>query len=201
MKQRGKFIVMEGIDGAGKSTQAYLIFDYLKKKRKKVHLTSEPTEYIIGGLIKSCLSHDWKTSPECLQLLFSADRAYHLEKEILPLLKKGVIVISDRYFFSTIAYGALEIRDFDWLLNLNRNFLLPDLIFFLKISPKEALKRIKKERFSLSLFEEEKELEKIWKNYEKLTKIFKNIFVIDGEKSIEKVFNNIKKILNKKLKL
>jgi len=200
MKKKGKFIVIEGIDGAGKSTQARLIFNYLKKRRKKVHLTSEPTNYIIGGLIKSCLTHDWKTSPECLQLLFSADRAYHLEKEILPLLKKGVTIISDRYLFSTIAYGALEIRDFDWLLGLNKNFLLPDLTFFLKISPKEALRRIGKERFTLTLFEKEKKLKEIWKNYEKLSKIFKNVFIIEGENSIKKVFEEIKKVLKDKWK-
>ena len=95
----GKLIVFEGLDGSGKSTQAELLFSFLKSKGKKVHLTSEPTRYLIGGLIKSWVTHDWQSTPECLQLLFAADRAHHLDKEIIPLLKKGITVISDRYFF------------------------------------------------------------------------------------------------------
>jgi dTMP kinase len=171
----------------------------LEKKGKKVHLTKEPTSYLIGGLIKSQLTHDWKSSPECLQLLFCADRAHHLEKEIIPLLKKGIFVISDRYFFSTIAYGNLEIEDWEWLKKINEKFLLPDLTFFLKVSPKVCLERIKESRFEVTLFEKEKILEKVWQNYERLAKEFKNIFIIDGERTINEVFLEIRKIIDEKL--
>ena len=161
----GKFIVFDGIDGSGMSTQTAKLADFLNEKNQKlqfghtgVYLTKEPTSSLIGGLIKSQLTHDWKSSPECLQLLFSADRAYHLEKEIVPLLERGVIVICDRYFFSTLAYGSLEIKDFNWLLGLQKNFLMPDITFFLKVSPKICIERISKERFSVTLFEKEKVL-------------------------------------------
>ena len=78
----GKFIVFEGLDGSGKSTQANLLVDFLQQQlHQKTHYTSEPTPNIIGGLIRSQIAGDWKTSNECLQLLFSADRLYHLEKE------------------------------------------------------------------------------------------------------------------------
>ena len=96
----GKFIVVKGLDGAGTTSQIEFLAQYLKKEKKKVYLTREPTQYLIGGLIKSWLANDWKSTPECLQLLFTADRAYHLDKEIIPLLKKGITVISDRYFFN-----------------------------------------------------------------------------------------------------
>ena len=129
----GKFIVFEGLDGSGQSTQAQLLKDFLMKRGHKVHLTKEPTSNLIGGLIRGQLTNEWKTSPECLQLLFAADRAHHLEKEIIPLLKKEVIVISDRYFFSTVAFGATEIKDKDWLLKINQKFLLPDIIFFFQL--------------------------------------------------------------------
>src|SRR3989338_2983887 len=113
---RGKFIVFEGLDGAGSSTQANRLADYLRLSGKKAIVTKEPTNNMIGGLIRGQLTSDWKTWPECLQLLFSADRAHHLEKEIIPLLKQGITVITDRYFFSTLAYGALEIKDMDLLI-------------------------------------------------------------------------------------
>ena len=199
--QKGKFIVFDSLDGAGNSTQVKLLADYLNKIGNKTHITKEPTSGLIGGLIKSQLTHDWKSSPECLQLLFSADRAHHLEKEILPLLEKGINVISDRYFFSTMAFGNLEIKDLDWLIEINKKFIFPDLTFFLKVSPKICIQRIKKDRYEVTLFEKEEVLEKVWRNYEKLAKKFKNrnVYIIDGEKPIEEVFSQIKRIINEKL--
>lgn len=189
---KGKFIVLDSLDGAGNSTQVKLLSDFLNKIGKKTHITKEPTSYLIGGLVKSQLAHDWKSSPECLQLLFCADRAYHLEKEIVPLLKKGINVISDRYFFSTMAYGNLEIKDLDWLIEINKKFLLPDLTFFLKVSPKVCMQRIKKDRFEITLFEKEETLKKVWKNYELLAKKFKNVYIIDGERELEKIADELK---------
>jgi dTMP kinase len=194
---KGKFIVFDSLDGAGNSTQVKLLADYLNKIGKRTQITKEPTSYLIGGLIKSQLTHDWKSSQVCLQLLFSADRAYHLEKEVIPLLKKGINVISDRYFFSTMAYGNLEINDLDWLIEINKKFLLPDLTFFLKVSPKICIERIKKDRFEITLFEKEKILEKVWGNYQKLAKRFKNVYIIDGEREIEKIFKEIRSIVEK----
>jgi len=198
---KGKFIVFDSLDGAGNSTQVKLLADYLNRIGKRTHITKEPTSGLIGGLIKSQLTHDWKSSQICLQLLFSADRAYHLEKEIVPLLKKGINVISDRYFFSTMAYGNLEINDLDWLIEINKKFILPDLTFFLKVSPKICIERIKKDRFEITLFEKEKVLEKVWQNYEILAKKFENVFIIDGEREIEKIAKEIRKIVKKKLKI
>jgi dTMP kinase len=202
----GKLIVFDGLDGSGMSTQAAGLVDFLNEKKQKfqfghtgVYSTKEPTSSLIGGLIKSQLTHDWKSSQECLQLLFSADRAYHLEKEIIPLVERGVIVICDRYFFSTLAYGSLEIEDFDWLLNLQKKFLVPEITFFLKVSPKICIERIKKERFGITLFEKEEILEKVWKNYEKLAKRFKNVYIIDGERPVDKIAEDIRKIVKEKL--
>lgn len=195
----GKFIVFDSLDGAGNSTQVKLLADYLNKIGKRTHITKEPTSGLIGGLIKSQLTHDWKSSQVCLQLLFSADRAYHLEKEVIPLLKRGINVISDRYFFSTFAYGNLEIKDLNWLIKINEKFLLPDLTFFLKVSPRVCIERIKKDRFELTLFEKEKTLKKVWKNYEILAKKFKNVFIINGERQVEEIAKEIRKIALKKL--
>jgi dTMP kinase len=207
-KYPGKFIVFDGLDGSGMSTQAGRLALFLNEKEQKlkfghtgVHSTKEPTSSLIGGLIKSQLTHDWKSSPVCLQLLFSADRAYHLEKEIIPLLERGVIVICDRYFFSTLAYGNRDINDMAWLLNIQKKFLLPDITFFLRVSPKVCIERIRRERFEVTLFEKEEILKKVWENYEKLAKKFKNINIINGEKPIDKITRDITKIVQKKLSL
>lgn len=190
---RGKFIVIEGLDGSGKSTQAAALAKYLRapaaKRRLKqegVQVTSEPTSRLVGGLIRSQLNGDWHSSPECLQLLFAADRAYHIEKEVQPLLDRGMTVISDRYFFSSFAYGALEL-DMDWLININKPFPVPDATFVIEVSAKTCIERIQKNRHGVTLFEKEKQLENVAVNYRKLAKRFKNMYFIDGERSIQEI--------------
>lgn len=204
----GRFIVFDSLDGSCQSTQAEKLRDWLRESTQRrffghtgVHLTKEPTTGLIGGLLRGQLNHEWKSGPECLQLLFSADRSHHLEKEIIPLLKKGVTVICDRYFFSTLAYGSLAIKDFNWLLNLQKNFLMPDLTIFLRVSPKICLERMTSSRYELTLFEEENLLSEVWKNYEKLAKRFKNknVCLVDGQGTIENTFEKIKKIVKKQL--
>ncbi len=187
--KKGRFIVFEGLDGSGQSTQAEILSRHLKGQ-----LTKEPTNNLIGGLIRGQLQGDWKTEPECLQLLFTADRAHHLEKEILPLLNKGIDVVCDRYMFSTIAFGSLGIDDWQWLKDLNKRFLLPDIVFYLKVSPKSCIKRIKENRNSFELFEKEKKLEKIEKGYEALAKEYSIFKVIDGEREIKEIAEEVKSI-------
>jgi len=196
----GKFIVFEGIDGAGLTTQAELLEKYLRNKKYGVVLTKEPTNNLIGGIIRAALKKEWSTSNRTLQLLFSADRAHHLEKEIIPALENGKIVISDRYFISTIAYGMIELEK-DWLKALNSKFLLPDIIFIIDVPAEVSIERIKASRFGFELFEEKKKLEKIRNNFLELSKEYKNCFVINGNRSIEEVHKEIVKIVEEKLKL
>jgi len=197
---KGKFIVFEGIDGAGLTTQAELLEKHLKNKKYEVVLTKEPTNNLIGGIIRAALKKEWITSNRTLQLLFSADRAHHLEKEIIPALENGKIVVSDRYFISTIAYGMVELEK-DWLKALNSKFLLPDIIFIIDVPVEVSIERIKASRFGFELFEERKKLEKIRNNFLELSKEYKNCFVINGNRSIEEVHKEIVKIVEEKLKL
>jgi dTMP kinase len=197
---KGKFIVFEGIDGSGLTTQAELLEKYLRNKKYEVVLTKEPTNNLIGGIIRAALKKEWITSNRTLQLLFSADRAHHLEKDIIPALENGKIVISDRYFISTIAYGMIELEK-DWLKALNSKFLLPDIIFIIDVPVEVSIERIKASRFGFELFEEKKKLEKIRNNFLELSKEYKNCFVINGNRSIEEVHKEIVKIVEEKLKL
>jgi dTMP kinase len=196
----GKFIVFEGLDGSGQSTQAELLRDFLVKKGYQVVLTKEPTlDSEAGKKIRKILDKKSKIEPQKLQELFAQDRREHLENLIIPALKEGKIVISDRYFFSSFAYGASSGVDLDWLIKINDEFLLPDLTFLLKVSPKVCLERIKKRGKERTFFEEKEKLARVWKIYQILPNHFQNIYIIEGERAKEEVFSQIKTLLHFRL--
>jgi len=197
-KYPGKFIAIEGIDGSGATTQALRLKEYLAEKNIPFWLTQEPTDSVIGSIIKSHLSGNANIADHLgLQLLFAADRANHLEQEIIPRLQKGETVISDRYFLSSIAYGSLNINDEDWLYQINDQFLLPDLTILIKVSAKIGIERISETRLSFNMFEQEEKLNKVWNNYEKIHKKYPNIIIINGEKSIEDTFQDVRAAIEK----
>jgi dTMP kinase len=197
---RGLFIVIDGPDAAGLSTQAQLLERWLRRRGIPVVLTKEPTHGLIGGLIKAGLKHEWRTSQETLQLLFSADRAHHLQREIIPALRRGVTVICDRYILSTYCFGTIDGVDLDWLRHLNSQFLRPDVTIILDVPPRVSLKRIAESRLSVELFEEAAKLRQIRKNYHKLKDEFPNTFIVDGTRGIQEVHREIRKIVGKFLR-
>ena len=193
---------MEGLDGSGCSTQSAKLSAWLKKQKINHLLTKEPTSNVIGGLIRGYLKSEWKVvSHLSLQLLFTADRADHLDREIIPQLQKGIAVVSDRYFLSSLAYGSLNIGDADWLYQINSQFIIPDLTILLKVSAKTCVKRIKENRLSLEMFDTEEKLQQVWRAYEKISKKYPNIKVIDGEKNEEEIFAEIIKLVEPILKI
>jgi len=198
----GKFIVFEGLDGSGQSTQASLLKDFLMKKGYGVVLTKEPTrDSNAGEKIRSVLDKKLKITLRELQELFAEDRKEHLENLIFPALKKGEVVVSDRYFFSSFAYGAGSGLDLEWLIKINDGFLLPDLTFILKVSPEICLERIDRRGNARTLFEGKEKLTKVWQVYKILQNRIKNVYIIDGERPIEEVFEEVKKIVHSKLNL
>ena len=199
-KKGAGFIVFEGLDGSGQSTQAELLKNFLIEQNYSVILTKEPTiDSEAGKKIRKVLDKEIKIESIKLQELFTEDRKEHLKNVIIPALKKEKIVISDRYFFSTFAFGTADGLDLDWLIKINNQFLLPDLTFFLKVGPEICVQRIKLRGKKIQLFEKKEKLKKAWQTYEILTKKFENIHIIDGEKPIDKVFSQIQKIFSKKI--
>ena len=192
------FIVFEGIDGAGLTTHATLTEKFLQRLGYKVLLTKEPTDGLIGGLIRAALRKEWTADPATLQLLFAADRSRHVKKVIKPALKTGVHVISDRYLFSSLAYGSLNLS-VKWLKTVNSLFPLPDITFLLDISPEEAVKRIKGERFAVELFEEIEKLSKVRKAFLQLAEQYSNFYVLKTDDEVEEVQNKIEKIIIQKI--
>ena len=196
----GKFIVIEGLDGSGQTTQVRLLGNFFIEKSYEVVLTKEPTlDSQAGRKIRQILDEKIKAEAESLQELFMQDRREHLQNKILPGLKEGKIIISDRYFFSTFAYGTADNLDLDRLVNLNDDFLLPDLTFILKVRPEICVERIEKRGQGVKLFERKEKLEKVWQTYKILPNRFENVYIVNGENSIEEVFNAIKTIISLKL--
>ena len=193
---RGKFISIDGLDGAGLTTQATLLRNWLTSKGSDTILTKEPTDGLIGGLIKSSLRREWKTSPLALQMLFAADRAHHLATEIEPALKKSRNVVSDRYILSNIAYGSVDIPQ-AILQQLNANFRKPHVTFIIDTQPAVCMDRIKKSRHHVELFEDEQKLQTTRKIFLSLRKLFPETYVIDGNRPQEEVFKDIQKIVSK----
>lgn len=192
---KGKFIAVEGLDGSGQSTQTDLIKKWLESQKIKVLLTKEPTNSLIGGIVKTVLRKEWKLEQDTLQLLFAADRAHHLHSEIIPALKKGFWVVTDRYLFSSLAFGSIDGIKMSWLNEVNKEFLIPDATFFLDVKPKTCIKRMKT-RSSRELFEQKTILEKVRRQFLKVKSLgYNKFYIINGEKSVEEVFGQIKEKL------
>lgn len=192
----GKLIALEGLDGSGLTTQATLLRNYLISKNKDAVLTKEPTDGLIGGLIKSCLRKEWKTSSLTLQLLFAADRAHHLASEIEPALKNGKYVITDRYILSSLAFGQTSLS-LKILKDLNINFRKPHTTIIVDTQPRICIERIAKSRHHVEIFEEVQKLTQIRDNYFSLKRYFPETIVVDGNRQIEEISKDIRKIVDK----
>lgn len=158
-KKSGKFIVIEGMDGCGKSTHSKLLSRWLESQGKDVLLTGEPSHGKIGRLLRVYLKEE--TLPVVDAFLFIADRAEHLEKTVKPALAAGKIVICERYYYSTLAYQTAQGMDRDWLMKLNAFAVEPDLVLLLDLTPEQAYKRT----FTQEKFENVNFLRKVRQQY------------------------------------
>lgn len=135
------FLVFEGIDGSGTTTQVQRLANALADMGHAVIQTAEPTDAFLGKTIRSVLSGNKRVSPKALQLLFFADRQHHLDTVIVPALHEKKIVLSDRYKVSSVAYAALS-GDEAFFQKLADDFLEPDYTIFLDIDAETAFRRV-----------------------------------------------------------
>ena len=202
----GKFIVIEGPDGAGSSTQVRKLGSYFARRNIPALETKEPTNGLVGGIIRAALNKIWACSPYGLQLLFCADRALHLYHEVEPALKAGKWVISDRYAPSTIVYGATENPEIDediWnrLKLINDPFRKPDLSLFLDIEIRLGIGRMDSDgtRAMRDLYETEERLARVMSGYRRLAREYLHAVLVDANGSIEDVHKRIVGVVNERL--
>ncbi len=188
---RGLFIVLEGVDGAGSTTQTRLLRDSLRQKGYRAIATKEPTEGQIGRLIREYLRSSVAHSG-IDALLFAADRIEHLETVVKPALSRGEHVICDRYLESTLAYQAAEGIEVEWLEALNKFAIKPDHVIILDINPAASLNRkyIRiRERFENIEF-----LKGVRQNFMKRA-ASQGYDLVDAEKPLMQVHEAVKRIV------
>lgn len=185
------FFVLEGLDGAGTSTQLERLTTRLTAAGRSVLATHEPTDGPVGRLIRQTLRGEANAvAPTCLPWMFAADRADHLSRRIEPALADGRIVLTDRYLHSSLAYQSLDLPLAD-VFALNRHFRVPDLTVIVDVPVEECLRRIDVRGAARELFEEQERLEQIAAAYEPVIALLiargDPIVRVDGDRSIEVV--------------
>jgi dTMP kinase len=201
------FITFEGIDFSGKTTQAKLLHQFLRKHGFKSILLREPGATHISEKIRDILLdpvHD-EMFPITEFLLFSAARSQLVNEIIKPKLKQGIIVICDRYYDSSTSYqgfaGNLQINKVHHVNEFATSGLSPDITIFVKLSPQKAMQRAVSVRKNLDRIENKKMkyYRKVSRGFNELAKKFNKRFVIiDGDKSVDLVHNNILEQIKKK---
>ncbi len=191
---KNKFIVIEGLDGSGKSTQIKLLAKELERRGEKVHITAEPQNYETGAYIRRILSESLDRNMYLQAALFLADRLEHItnaECGIGKYLDEGYTVICDRYYYSSFAYQGTE-SDIDWVMDINLKcpeMLVPDICIFLDVNPDICKERIDTSRDGAELYEKDIELMR------KIRRNFLDVFDRLSEKENIKIINANRELL------
>lgn len=192
---KGKLIVIEGIDGSGKSTCAKNLTEKLNSINIKTIYTFEPTHSHYGAKLRDgMLSEDLDAEAELL--LFVKDRKEHIEYMIKPALEEGYFIILDRYFYSSIAYQGAKGIDINRIINMHKDFIIkPDIVFIFHLPIDIALNRIISKRGIADRFENETYLKKVDKIFHSFNEPF--IYHIDTDKDIKIINDELFNILEK----
>jgi len=187
--KRGAFIAIEGVDGAGSSTQTKFLVDWLVERGYPAVSAKEPNP---RGKIEAVIRHFLREpcpAPELDALLFAADRVDHVERFIKPWLKSKKIVVSDRYLESSIAYQSSQGLSEKWILSINQHAIAPDITIILDVDPEASLRRkdVEPERFENATF-----LSKVRKKFLERAKM-KGYCIIDASRPLEEVQTEVLK--------
>ena len=186
--KKGIFICIEGLDGSGKTTHAYRLVRNLQKKGFDAVYTTEPSRGELGKFIRTSILQGKKRVPRVVEaLLFAVDRVEHLEKMVKPALKEGKIVISDRCVYSSLAYQGAAGLDLEWIEEINRMALPPDLALYIDVPPEVVVKRIRRKKSVMERLETQRKVKDVYMKYVKNGKLVP----VDGDKRKGEVTQNI----------
>src|SRR5689334_14345345 len=199
-----RLLVLEGLDGAGTTTQAKRLVEHLRAAGGKAHLTREPSDGPIGRLIREMLVGGHaipgvQIAQSTFSLLFAADRMDHLQREVEVQLAAGSTVVSDRWYHSSLAYQGTG-ADRDWIASLNARVRRPDLTIFLEVRPEVAARRRVAAGRVQELFDDIRMQEEVAAGYRatiaELTAHGERIEVVDGERPPDAVFQTILRLID-----
>lgn len=187
---RGLLIAIEGIDGAGTTTQARRLVDWLAAAGLSAHVTREPSDGPVGKLLREILAGAHApVDATTLSLLFAADRADHIQREVEPALANGIIVVSDRWYHSSLAYQGTE-EERQWIAELNRRARAPDLTIFLEVRPEVAAERRASDGREEEIFDKLAVQRRVSAGYHAVIETLKpteRIELVDGEQPLDDV--------------
>lgn len=202
---KGRFIVFEGIDGSGKTTQAKMLAELLRSRGREVYLTAEPTSLPTGRALREALGGRVSKSECQMAVMFVDDRIahnIHPTEGIRALTERGVDVICDRYYYSSLAYQG-QATDYAWVKKMNMDcpeISKPDLCIYVDLLPEQSLERISKGRDSVEIYENAQTLTKVREQFLSVIDDLKDtdrICVIDGYRTPEQVFEDVVLALDK----
>lgn len=183
----GVFIVIEGIDGAGKTLHSRGLCIQLHKRGFDVRYTAEPSNSFIGQLLREEFLYRRKAPPEVEALLFAADRFQHVKNEILPMLQQNSVIVSDRYYYASIAYQSAQGVDTEWIRCINSFAPKPDLAIYLDVPADVAMSRIRRNKSVMEKIEFERKVREIYLDLVKQNELI----YVDGNKPVETVSREI----------
>lgn len=199
MAKQGRFIVFEGIDGSGKTTQLGLLSERLKAQGVAVCETREPTDGPVGALVNQILKKRLTADESVTATLFAGDRLDHLTNEhngICSKIKQGIHVLSDRYYLSSYAYNGSKVP-LEWVMKLNEQaarLLRPDAHVFVDVPPELAVSRILSNRFETELYETTENLRAVRNQFFQVFEMVKNeetIIIVDGSRTQQEIAEEI----------
>ncbi len=204
MDTKGKFIVFEGTDGSGKSTQMKMLFKYLAGRGVSCFCTREPTDSPFGALLRSCLTGRVEADEHTIAAMFAADRLDHINNGVNGIKKKlseGETVLCDRYYYSSLAYNGGFVS-LDWVAELNRpamEALRPDLVIYIDLPPEDGMKRVAR-RGETDRYETIEKQKKIHDNYMEVFSRFgkgENVVTVKSENDKGFTQEHIRKAVDK----
>lgn len=196
VSKKGIFVVIEGLDGSGKTTQAKILAKKLRESHNAVY-TAEPSRGKIGSFIRKRILYGAnRTSVSIEALLFAADRIDHIQKEVQPALDEGKLVVSDRYIYSSLSYQGSAGLKLEWIETINQLALKPDLAIFIDVTPEVVLQRLKRKKSLMENLETQSKVREIYLKFVKKGELV----LVDGNKPKKEVTKEALAIIAKFLK-
>ena len=192
MKKQGIFICIEGLDGSGKTTHAHRLVRNLQKRGIDAVYTTEPSRGELGIFIRETILEGKKRVPRVVEaLLFAVDRVEHFENDVKPALKEGKVVVSDRCVYSSLAYQGAAGLDLEWIEEINRFALPPDLALYIDVPPEVVVKRIRRKKSVMERLETQRRVQKVYMKFVENGKLMP----LNGDRKKGEVEQNILNVI------
>ena len=190
--KKGIFICIEGLDGSGKTTHANRLVRNLQEKGFDAIYTTEPSRGELGTFIRGIILEGKTRVPGVVEaLLFAVDRVEHFEKDVKPALEKGKVVVSDRCVYSSLAYQGAAGLDLEWIEEINRFALPPDLALYIDVPPEVVVKRIRRKKSVMERLETQRRVQEVYMKFVDNGKLMP----IDGARKKREVEKNILSVI------